>query len=643
MLGNRSEKGEIGPFSKDKYHSGGKGNSSGFFENFELSNYKASLMEEQKENNTTTESTESEPKKTSTKVRVVRLPETVTISTFAEMIKVSPIDLMKQLMRNGIMANINQAVDFATASSIAPAFGYKVAPLDVQNLKKTKIEDIETDASLLQSRPPVVTILGHVDHGKTTLLDNIRKTKVVEREAGGITQHIGAYQAIYGQNLITFIDTPGHAAFSSMRARGAEVTDLVILVVAADDGVMPQTVEAINHAKAANVPIIVAINKIDRPNSDVERVKRQLSENDLLIEEWGGDIIAVPVSALTGEGIDDLLESINIVSEISEFKANPEGLARGVVLEAKLDKSRGPVATLIVKSGTLSLGNILVVGPNTGKIRSLMNYTGGKIDAAPPSTPVQVLGLSNVPIAGATFLVAQNEKEARDLISRHQSENKPNNRTSFEDMISRIRTGEMKDLNLVIKADVQGSIEAISHALTQLSTEETQVRILHTSSGSIAESDVFLALASDAIIIGFNTPIEPSARRVANHEKVTVKFYSIIYQLLDEIQNVIQGMAAPSMKEIIDGHAVVRTVFERSKNSNIAGVYVTDGHILRSSSVRISRDGSVIFDGLLASLRHFKDDVRELSTGYEGGVVLNGFNDFKEGDSLELHRQEQVS
>ena len=600
-------------------------------------------MEEQRENNATTENTVPEAKQTSTKVRIVRLPEAITISNFAEMIKVSPIDLMKQLMRNGIMANINQAIDFATASSIAPAFGFKVAPVDVQNLKKTTAEDIEKDTSLLQSRPPVVTILGHVDHGKTTLLDNIRKTKVVEREAGGITQHIGAYQAIYGQNLITFVDTPGHEAFSSMRARGAEVTDLVVLVVAADDGVMPQTVEAINHAKAANVPIIVAINKIDRPNSDVERVKRQLSDNGLLIEEWGGDIIAVSVSALTGEGIDDLLESINIVSEISEFKANPEGLATGVVLEAKLDKSRGPVATLIVKSGTISIGNILVVGPNTGKIRSLMDYTGERIDTAPPSTPVQVLGLSNVPTAGETFSVAQNEKEARDSISRHQGGHRPNNRTSFEDMVSRIRTGEMKDLNLVVKADVQGSIEAISDALAQLSTEETQVRILHTSSGSITESDVFLALASDAVIIGFNTPIEPSARKVADHEKVTVKFYSIIYQLLDEIQNVIQGMAAPSMKEVIDGHAVVRTVFKRSRNSNIAGIYVTDGHILRNSSARVLRDGSVIFDGLLASLRHFKDDVRELSTGYEGGIVLNGFNDFEEGDSLELHRQEQVS
>jgi len=600
-------------------------------------------MEEQNENNTTTESTESAPKKTATMVRIIRVPEAVTIATFAEMIKVSPIDLMKQLMRNGIMANINQAIDFATASSIAPAFGFKVAPVDVQNLKKPKTEDIETDASLLQSRPPVVTILGHVDHGKTTLLDNIRKTKVVEREAGGITQHIGAYQAIYGQNLITFVDTPGHEAFSSMRARGAEVTDVVVLVVAADDGVMPQTVEAINHAKAANVPIIVAINKIDRPNSDVERVKRQLSDNSLLIEEWGGDIIAVPVSALTGEGVDDLLESINIVSEISEFKANPDGLATGVVLEAKLDKSRGPVATLIVKSGTLRLGNILVVGPNTGKIRSLMDYTGERIDTAPPSTPVQVLGLSNVPTAGETFSVAQNEKQARDSISRHQGAFTPSNRTSFEDMVSRIRTGEMKDLNLVVKADVQGSIEAISQALTQLSTEETQVRILHTSSGSITEGDVFLALASDAVIIGFNTAIEPSARKIANHEKVTVKFYSIIYQLLDEIQNVIQGMAAPSMKEIIDGHAVVRAVFTRSKNSSIAGIYVTDGHILRNSSARVLREGSVIFDGLLASLRHFKDDVRELSTGYEGGIVLNGFNDFEEGDSLELHRQEQVS
>ncbi len=600
-------------------------------------------MEEQRENSATTENTVPETKQTSTKVRIVRLPEAVTISNFAEMIKVSPIDLMKQLMRNGIMANINQAIDFTTASSIAPAFGYKVAPINTGNIKKTNEENTESDASLLQSRPPVVTILGHVDHGKTTLLDNIRKTKVVDKEAGGITQHIGAYQVVYRQNLITFVDTPGHAAFSSMRARGAEVTDLVVLVVAADDGVMPQTVEAINHAKAADVPIIVAINKIDRPNADVERVKRQLSENSLLIEEWGGDIIAVPVSAITGKGIDDLLDSINIVSEISEFKANPEGLARGIVLEAKLDKSRGPVATLIVKSGTLSLGNVLAVGPNTGKIKSLTDHTGSRIDYAPPSTPVEILGLNNVPTAGETFSVAQDEKAARDSVARYEQQNEPASRTSFEDMVSRIRTGEIKDLNLVLKADVQGSIEAITQGLTELSNEETQVRILHTSSGSITESDIFLALASDAIVIGFNTAIEPSARQVANHEKVEVRFYSIIYQLLDEIQNVIQGMSSPSMREIIDGHAVVRTVFKRSKNTNIAGIYVTDGHILRNSSARVLRDGSIIFDGVLASLRHFKDDVRELSTGYEGGVVLNGFNDFEEGDSLELHRQEQVS
>jgi len=600
-------------------------------------------MEEQRENSATTENTVPETKQTSTKVRIVRLPEAVTISNFAEMIKVSPIDLMKQLMRNGIMANINQAIDFTTASSIAPAFGYKVAPINTGNIKKTNEENTESDASLLQSRPPVVTILGHVDHGKTTLLDNIRKTKVVDKEAGGITQHIGAYQVVYRENLITFVDTPGHAAFSSMRARGAEVTDLVVLVVAADDGVMPQTVEAINHAKAADVPIIVAINKIDRPNADVERVKRQLSENSLLIEEWGGDIIAVPVSAITGKGIDDLLDSINIVSEISEFKANPEGLARGIVLEAKLDKSRGPVATLIVKSGTLSLGNVLAVGPNTGKIKSLTDHTGSRIDYAPPSTPVEILGLNNVPTAGETFSVAQDEKAARDSVARYEQQNEPASRTSFEDMVSRIRTGEIKDLNLVLKADVQGSIEAITQGLTELSNEETQVRILHTSSGSITESDIFLALASDAIVIGFNTAIEPSARQVANHEKVEVRFYSIIYQLLDEIQNVIQGMSSPSMREIIDGHAVVRTVFKRSKNTNIAGIYVTDGHILRNSSARVLRDGSIIFDGVLASLRHFKDDVRELSTGYEGGVVLNGFNDFEEGDSLELHRQEQVS
>ncbi len=601
-------------------------------------------MEREPQATQTTEKPRTEQgQRTRTTVRVVRIPEAITVANFAEALKVSPIDLMKQLMRAGIMANINQAVDFDTAAALAPLFGYKVAPLEERARKSTAVEEAEEDASALEERSPVVTILGHVDHGKTTLLDNIRKTRVVEREAGGITQHIGAYQAEYNNRIVTFLDTPGHEAFTTMRARGAEVTDIAILVVAADDGIMPQTVEAIDHAKAAEVPIVVAINKIDRPNADLDRVKRQLSENNLLIEEWGGDVIAVPVSAVTGEGVDDLLENILVVSEISDFKANPSRSARGVVLEAKLDKSRGPVATLLVKNGTLNVGDILVIGSITGRIKALVDSAGKRIRSAGPSTPVEVLGLNQPPAAGDTFKVARNEREARTAAELAQRQQESRRQVSLEDIMSRIRTGETKELNLVLKADVQGSIEAIRDGILQLSTDETQVRIIHAASGSITESDVFLALASEGIVIGFNTTIQQSARQVADAENVEVRFYSIIYQLLDDVQSTIRGMAAPTVREVIDGHATVRAVFSRGRTSKIAGIYVTDGRVVRNSSARVTRNGSVIFDGAIASLRHFKDDVRELTSGYEGGVMLNGFNDFEEEDTLEFHRQEQVS
>ena len=601
-------------------------------------------MERELQATQTTDKPQAEQgQRTRTTVRVVRIPEAITVANFAEVLKVSPIDLMKQLMRAGIMANINQAVDFDTAAALAPLFGYKVAPLEEKAKKSTVVEEAEEDASVLEGRSPVVTILGHVDHGKTTLLDNIRKTRVVEREAGGITQHIGAYQAEYNNRIVTFLDTPGHEAFTAMRARGAEVTDIAILVVAADDGIMPQTVEAIDHAKAAEVPIVVAINKIDRPNADLDRVKRQLSENNLLIEEWGGDVIAVPVSAVTGEGVDDLLENILVVSEISDFKANPSRSARGVVLEAKLDKSRGPVATLLVKNGTLNVGDILVVGSITGRIKALVDSAGKRIRSAGPSTPVEVLGLNEPPAAGDTFRVARNEREARTAAELAQRQQESRRQVSLEDIMSRIRTGETKELNLVLKADVQGSIEAIREGILQLSTDETQVRIIHAASGSITESDVFLALASEGIVIGFNTTIQQSARQVADAENVEVRFYSIIYQLLDDVQSTIKGMAAPMVREVVDGHATVRAVFSRGRTSKIAGIYVTDGRVVRNSSARLARKGSVIFDGSISSLRHFKDDVRELATGYEGGVMLNGFNDFQEEDTLEFHRQEQVS
>ncbi len=601
-------------------------------------------MEREAQATQTTDKPQAEQgQRTRTTVRVVRIPEAITVANFAEMLKVSPIDLMKQLMRAGIMANINQAVDFDTAAALAPLFGYKAAPLEERARKSTAVEEAEEDASALEERSPVVTILGHVDHGKTTLLDNIRKTRVVEREAGGITQHIGAYQAEYNNRIVTFLDTPGHEAFTTMRARGAEVTDIAILVVAADDGIMPQTVEAIDHAKAAEVPIVVAINKIDRPNANLDRVKRQLSENNLLIEEWGGDVIAVPVSAVTGEGVDDLLENILVVSEISDLKANPSRSARGVVLEAKLDKSRGPVATLLVKNGTLNVGDVLVIGSITGRIKALVDSAGKRIRSAGPSTPVEALGLNQPPAAGDTFKVARNEREARTAAELAQRQQESRRQVSLEDIMSRIRTGETKELNLVLKADVQGSIEAVRDGILQLSTDETQVRIIHAASGSITESDVFLALASEGIVIGFNTTIQPSARQVADAERVEVRFYSIIYQLLDDVQGTIRGMATPTVREVIDGHATVRAVFSRGRNSKIAGIYVTDGRVVRNSSARVTRGGSVIFDGAIASLRHFKDDVRELANGYEGGVMLSGFNDFQEEDTLEFHRQEQVS
>ena len=601
-------------------------------------------MERELQATQTTDKPQAEQKqRAKTTVRVVRIPEAITVAKFAEVLKASPIDLMKQLMRAGIMANINQAVDFDTAAALAPLFGYKAVPLEEKARKSTTVEEAEEDASVLEERSPVVTILGHVDHGKTTLLDNIRKTRVVEREAGGITQHIGAYQAEYNNRTITFLDTPGHEAFTTMRARGAEATDIAVLVVAADDGIMPQTVEAIDHAKAAAVPIVVAINKIDRPSADIDRVKRQLSENNLLIEEWGGDVIAVPVSAVTGEGVDELLENVLVVSEISDLKANPSRSARGVVLEAKLDKSRGPVATLLVKTGTLNVGDILVIGSITGRIKALVDYAGKRIRSAGPSTPVEVLGLNQPPAAGDTFKVARNEREARTATELAQRQQESRRQVSLEDIMSRIRAGEAKELNLVLKADVQGSIEAIRDSILQLSTNETQVRIIHAASGSITESDVFLALASEAIVIGFNTTIQQSARQVADAENVEVRFYSIIYQLLDDVQSTIKGMAAPTMREVIDGHVTVRAVFSRGRSSKIAGIYVTDGRVVRNSSARVARNGSVIFNGTIASLRHFKDDVRELATGYEGGVMLNSFNDFQEGDTLEFHRQEQVS
>ncbi len=571
----------------------------------------------------------------------LRLPQIVSVAHLAELVRANPIEIMKQLMRAGIMANINQAIDFDTAAAVVPVFGFHAVP--EQNIAKgLPDQEQEEDSALLEPRPPVVTILGHVDHGKTTLLDAIRKTRVAEKEAGGITQHIGAYQVNYGEHLITFLDTPGHEAFTAMRARGAEITDIAVLVVAADDGVMPQTVEAISHAKAAGVPIIVAINKVDRPNADQERVKRQLAENNLLIEEWGGDVVSVPVSAKEGTGVEDLLENILVVAEVAELKANPDRLARGVVVEARLDKSRGSVATLLVNSGTLKAGDYLVAGTIRGKVRALVNDAGQRIKRASPSMPAEILGLSQLPQAGDTFIVVASEQEGRTLVEDRERQKSGRN-ISLEEMFSRIRAGESEELNLIIKADLQGSVEAISDSLNKLSTDKAQVRIMHAASGSITEADIFLGVASQAIILGFNTTLEAGARHVADAEGVEIRFYNVIYTLLEDVKSTLEGLIRPVLQDVVEGHAAVRAVFNISSRVTVAGVYVTDGRVQRNAWARVLRGGQVIHDGTISSLKRFKDDAREVVMGLECGIGLTAFNDIQEGDVIEVHRQERES
>ncbi|MDO8751486.1 MAG: translation initiation factor IF-2 [Dehalococcoidia bacterium] len=572
----------------------------------------------------------------------LRLPQVVSVAHLAELIRVNPIGIMKQLMRAGIMANINQAIDFNTAAAVVPAFGFHAVP-EPQVAKGLRgQEQEEGDPALLEPRPPVVTILGHVDHGKTTLLDAIRKTRVAEKEAGGITQHIGAYQVKYRDHPITFLDTPGHEAFTAMRARGAEITDIAVLVVAADDGVMPQTVEAINHAKAAGVPIVVAINKVDMPNADQERVKRQLAEHNLLIEEWGGDVVAVPVSAKAGTGIEDLLENILVVAEVAELKANPNSPARGVVVEARLDKSRGSVATLLVKSGTLKAGDYLVAGNIRGKVKALVNDAGQRIKRATPSMPVEVLGLSQLPQAGDTFIVVASEQEGRTIVEERERQ-KPARHISLEEMFSRIRAGESEELNLIIKADLQGSVEALRDSLNKLSTDKAQVRIIHAASGSITEADVFLAVASQAIILGFNSTMEAGARHVADAEGVEIRLYNVIYTLLEDVKGTLEGLVKPVLRDVVEGHATVRAVFNLSSRITVAGAYVTDGRVPRNGWARVLRGGQVIHDGTISSLKRFKEDVREVAMGLECGIGLTAFNEIQEGDVIEVHRQERAS
>lgn len=575
-------------------------------------------------------------------LRPIEIPLAISVGDLAGMIDVSSINLMKQLMRSGIMANINQVIDFDTAAAVIPAFGFHATLSGGTTKIEAALETEEEDSSLLQPRPPVVTILGHVDHGKTSLLDVIRTTKVAEKEAGGITQHIGAYQATYRDQQITFLDTPGHEAFTAMRARGAQVTDIVILIVAADDGIMPQTLEAIDHVKAAGVPIVVAINKVDLPDADTEKVKRQLAEQNLLLEDWGGEVVGVLVSAKTGQGVEDLLENILVVSEMSQLMANPEGKAKGIVVEARLDRSRGPVATILVNSGTLKIGDHFVVGDIRGKVRAMTTDAGSRIEKALPSMPVEVLGMSSLPAAGNRLVVADNEHETRAMIQKLVRDQGVARQISLGEMSSRISGGESQSLNLILKADAQGSVEALRDSLNQLSTDKLQVNIIRSASGTVTETDVSLAVASQAIIIGFNTTLEPGARQVANNANVEVRFYNIIYNLLEDISSTLQGLAEPEYQEVTEGHLIVRAVFKMGRQNKVAGAYVTDGRVIRSGSARVLRRGELIHDGTIASLRHFKDDVREMGVGFECGVGLVGFNDFEEEDILEIYRQERI-
>ena len=581
--------------------------------------------------------------------RPLILPSTMTVQYLAEVLNQSAIDVIKQLMRNGIMANMNQVVDYQVATLVTTAFGIRttMAPEPTAaSARAAAVAEGESEEDLV-SRPPVVVVMGHVDHGKTSLLDYIKNSRVADHEIGGITQHIGAYQVeTEGGSPITFLDTPGHAAFTAIRARGARVTDIAVLVVAADDGIMPQTVEAINHAKAAEVPIVIAINKMDLPGADPERVKRQLSENELLVEDWGGDIISVNVSARTGEGIDDLLENLQLVAEISELKANPSKQASGVIIEAKLDRKRGPSATVLVTDGTLTVGDHIVAGTASGRVRAMIDDKGRTITRVSPGTPAEILGFGSLPEAGDQLRVVTNEREARAMIGGR--ERTPGSRPlqsralSLEEVVNRVELGDVKELNLVLKADVQGSLEAIRHSLERLVDEDAKVRVLHTAVGAVTESDVLLASASGAVIISFSVNSEPSAERLADRMGVEIRRYNIIYHLTDEIELALHGMLEPVFAEVIVGRAEIREVFGGRRGAQIAGCRVTEGRMVRNGAVRVMRGGENITQTTISSLRHFRDEVNEMNAGTECGITLQGFNEFQAGDILEIHRQERA-
>jgi len=590
---------------------------------------------------------------TATAARPVKLPRSISVRQLAELLQTSAIDIIKQLMRNGIMANINQVVNYETAAVVATGYGYEAHPMP-RRIQKPSATEVKKrppphgeEARLLQARPPVVTVMGHVDHGKTRLLDAIRKTNVMDTEAGQITQHIGAYQAEVNGQKITFLDTPGHEAFTAMRAHGAQITDITILVVAADDGVMPQTLEAIGHARAAGVPTVVAINKVDKPEANPDRVKQQLADADLLIEEWGGDIVCVAISAKEEIGITDLLENLLVVAEIEELQANPSRPAVGVVIEAEMDKARGPLATVLINNGTLKLGDTVVAGTTWGRVKAMFNDIGKPVKKVGPSTPVEILGLSSVPQAGELLTTTVDERRAQALTEKHKLETaktsigaKGVNLNTIYDQIS---AGQIKELKLILKTDVQGSIEPIRSSLEQLATDKVQVRIIHSGTGNVTESDVMLAVASKGLVIGFSVSTEEGARRLANTEGIDIRNYKIIYNLVDDVEKALNGMLEPTYVEVITGRAEVRAVFTATKKNKAAGAYVLEGKISRGDPVRVWRGEEKVAESTVSSLKRFKDNIKEVAADYECGIGIDGFDGIQVGDILETFNQEKVS
>ena len=576
----------------------------------------------------------------------VQIPDEISVGELAARMKKTGVEVVKKLIKLGVMASLSDVIDYDTAALVAMELGCKVEHEVIVTIEERLIDDHEDTEEELVPRAPVLVVMGHVDHGKTSLLDRIRQANVVAGEAGGITQHIGAYRVEINGSPITFLDTPGHEAFTSMRARGAMVTDIAILIVAADDGIMPQTVESINHAKAAGIPIIVAINKIDVPGANPERIKQQLTEYELVAEEWGGDTIVCPISAKTGEGVDHLLEMVALTAEMAELKANPNRAAKGAVIEARLDKGRGPIMTVLVQNGTLRTGDIIIAGTSVGRVRVMTNDRGEKVDEAGPSVPVEITGMSEVPDAGDTFNVVSDERMARELVEQRKDEKKNASastvKVSLEDLFSRIKQGELKDLNIIVKADVQGSAEAIKQSLEKLSNDEVRVKVIHSGVGAINESDVMLAATSGAIIVGFNVRPDNAARDNAARSNVDIRMYRVIYDCINEIEAAMKGMLAPKFKEALIGHAEVRQVYKVSHVGTVCGCYVQDGKITRGCQVRLVRDGIVIHEGALASLRRFKDDVKEVQSGYECGLSVEKYNDIKEGDIVEAFVMEQI-